>query len=58
MSDGSRKPPHTRSLAIVGWGKNPQGNQEAYLVLLPEPASATLLALAAPLIRASRRARR
>ncbi|MFO0973534.1 MAG: PEP-CTERM sorting domain-containing protein, partial [Phycisphaerae bacterium] len=32
--------------AIVGWGKNPQGNQEAFLVLLPEPASAGLLALA------------
>jgi hypothetical protein len=31
-------------LAITGYGTNPDGNQEAWLVILPEPASALLLA--------------
>ncbi|MFO0973922.1 MAG: hypothetical protein U1A27_10860, partial [Phycisphaerae bacterium] len=32
-------------LAIAGVGRNPNGDGEAYLVLLPEPASAGLMIL-------------
>ncbi|MFO0971933.1 MAG: hypothetical protein U1A27_00635 [Phycisphaerae bacterium] len=41
-------------LAIAGVARNPNGDSEAYLVLLPEPASASLLALATLLFRRRR----
>jgi hypothetical protein len=31
-------------LAIVGEGRNPSGNREAWLVIIPEPSTALLLA--------------
>ncbi|MCH9023676.1 MAG: PEP-CTERM sorting domain-containing protein, partial [Planctomycetes bacterium] len=32
-------------LTIVGWGRNPSGNSEAWIATIPEPATLSLLAL-------------
>jgi hypothetical protein len=43
-------------LTITGWGFNPQGQREAFLAVIPEPASLPLLGIAG--LAAMRRRRR
>jgi len=38
-------------LSIVGWGINPEGNQEAWIATVPEPATLLLLGLGAVMLR-------
>jgi uncharacterized membrane protein len=44
-------------LTIVGFGQNPQGQSEAWIVVLPEPSAGLLLGLGLGLLARSRRSR-
>ena len=46
------------STAIVGWGVNPDGFSEAWIALIPEPASGALFSLGLAAISTARRVRR
>ena len=44
-------------MTIIGHGNNPDGNTEAWMAVIPEPATLSLLAFACPIILCRKRRR-